>query len=333
MNTIFIFEKEKIVIKCSNDDYIEDICNKFIRMINAKKNEILFLYKGRKINQHIKINEFINKEDLKNNKLNIFCFKIKYLSKDVYNKNKLKEIICPECGEICKIKFDDYKIKLYGCENNHELKNIEFEKFFETQNIGKSRIKCGNCNNNEIIMKYNEYYNCLECNKYLCKLCKEIHDQQHNIIRYEDNYYICNKHNEKFNSYCNKCQKNLCLKCEKEHENENNLIFYKDIIQDILPDINDSDREEIKFKIKQFNNNIKDIIDKLNKIMNKINIYYIIYINIINLYDIINIYYQILNNINEILNYNKKIILNEINEVIEEPDEYIKINKLIDFEI
>ena len=128
MNTIFIFEKEKTVIKCSNEDYIEDICNKFIRMTNSKKNEILFLYKGKKINQLIKINEFINKEDLKNNKINIFCFKIKNSQKELYAKNKLKEIICPECGEICKIKFDDYKIILYECKNNHKTKN-EFEKF------------------------------------------------------------------------------------------------------------------------------------------------------------------------------------------------------------
>ena len=326
MNTIFIFEKEQTVIKCSIDDYIEDICNKFIRMVNAKKNEVLFLYKGKQINQHIKINEFIIKEDLKNNKINIFCFKIKYLPKDIYNKNKLKEIICPECGEICKIKFDDYKIKLYGCKNNHELKNIEFENFFEIQNIGKSKIKCDNCNKNEEIIKYNEYYTCLECNKCLCKFCKEIHDQKHNIIRYKDSYYICIKHKEKYSSYCKKCQINLCSKCEEEHKNKKSLIYYKEI----WPDMNDSNKEEMKLKIEKFNNNIKNIIEKLNKTMNKINIYYQIYLSIINIYDIININYQILNNINNILNYNNKIILNEINEVIEEPDEYKNVNKLID---
>ena len=126
---------------------------------------------------------------------------------------------------MCKIKFKNYKITLYGCKNNDKLKNIEFKNFFETQNIGKSKIKCDNCNKNEGINKYNEYYTCLECNKFFCKLCKEMHDQQHNIIRYKDNYYICDKHNAKFNSYCNKCQINLCSKCEKEHENENNLII------------------------------------------------------------------------------------------------------------
>ena len=78
-------------------------------------------------------------------------------------------------------------------------------KNFEVQNIGKSKIKCGNCNKNKIIIKFNECYICLECNQYLCKLCKEIHDQKHNIIGNKENDFRCHKHNEKYNSYCNKC--------------------------------------------------------------------------------------------------------------------------------
>ena len=84
---------------------------------------------------------------------------------------------------MCKIKFKNYKITLYGCKNNDKLKNIEFKNFFETQNIGKSKIKCDNCNKNEGINKYNEYYTCLECNKFFCKLCKEMHDQQHTLFQ------------------------------------------------------------------------------------------------------------------------------------------------------
>ena len=326
MNAIFIIDKEKLVIECSIENYINDICKKFIKKKNIKKNEIIFLYKGKKINQNIKIKEYINKEDLKYNKITIFCFQIKQISKEniLYNKNKLKEIICPECGEICKIKFEDYKIILYECKNNHIVKNIEFEKFIETQDIGKPKIKCNNCNKIEKTIKYNEFYNCLECNKNLCIFCKEIHNKEHLIIKYEDKNCICKVHNERFISYCKKCNKDICLKCENEHKNENSLIYYKDII----PDINDTNKEEIKLKIEQFNNIIKEIIEKLNKTMNKIKIYYKIY-NITNNTDMININYQILNNINEILNYNNKIIINDINEIIEEPDDYKKINKII----
>jgi len=330
MYAIFIFNKEKTVIKCSDDDYICDVCKKFSKKKHIKINEAIFLYKGKKINKNIIINEYINKEDLKKNKINIFCFKVKYISNKKLelqdNINILNEIICPECGEICKIKFDDYKIILYECKNKHKLKSIEFEDFIETQNIRKSKIPCNNCNKSEEATKYDEYYICSECNKYLCILCKEIHNKEHNLIRYEDKNYICINHNKRYNSYCNKCHKNLCLKCENEHKTENDIIYY----EQILPDINDTRIEEMKIKIENFYNNINDIIEKLNKIENKINIFYKIYFSIINNYYILNINYEILNNINEILNYNNNIIMNNINNVIEMPDDYKKVNILID---
>ena len=43
-------------------------------------------------------------------------------------KNKVKEIICPTCGENCRIDIKDFKIKLYGCKNNHEINNILLEE-------------------------------------------------------------------------------------------------------------------------------------------------------------------------------------------------------------
>ena len=227
MNAIFLFDKEKTVIECLDSDCFDEIFNKIRKKINIKQNEMIFLYKGKKINQNIKINEYINKEDLKNNKINILCIKIKHISKEksLHNKKKLNEIICPECGEICKIKFDDYKIILYECINNHTLKNIEFENFIETQNIEKYKVKCFNCNKIEETIKYDKYYICLKCNQILCIFCKKMHDKEHNIINYEDKNYICNIHNERYISYCNKCNNNLCLKCENKHKNENSLIY------------------------------------------------------------------------------------------------------------
>ena len=38
MNAIIVFDKEKTVIKCSNENYIDDIYYKFIKKINIKKN-------------------------------------------------------------------------------------------------------------------------------------------------------------------------------------------------------------------------------------------------------------------------------------------------------
>ena len=39
-----------------------------------------------------------------------------------------KEIICSECKENCFININDYKIKLFGCKNGHNINNIPLKK-------------------------------------------------------------------------------------------------------------------------------------------------------------------------------------------------------------
>ena len=45
-----------------------------------------------------------------------------------------KDIICPECGEICRIKINNHAIKLYECLNDHIKDNMSnFIKLRNTQ--------------------------------------------------------------------------------------------------------------------------------------------------------------------------------------------------------
>ena len=71
--------------------------------------------------------------------------------------------------------------------------------------------------------------------------------------------------------------KNLCSLCENEHKKENDLLYFREMIYNI----NDSDKEEFKNKIEQFNNNIDYIYEILDKTKNRINMYYKIYYNIV----------------------------------------------------
>ena len=57
---------------------------------------------------------------------------------------KSKDIICPKCGELCLINYDDYKIKLNNCKNKHE-NIISFNEFESTQNINEDKIICDIC--------------------------------------------------------------------------------------------------------------------------------------------------------------------------------------------
>ena len=57
---------------------------------------------------------------------------------------KFSSIICPNCGESVKIKFNEYKIKLYGCKNGHNIDNILIDEFEKIQELAQSKKKYKN---------------------------------------------------------------------------------------------------------------------------------------------------------------------------------------------
>jgi len=195
-----------------------------------------------------------------------------------------KEIICPECGENCKLSFKDFKIILSECRNEHKKENID--------------------------------------------ICDFIKYQKNNGIKKSDEYskrnYICDIHNEKFNSYCNKCKKNICSKCEINHKNENDIIYYKDLMKNV----GENKEYELKFKVDILTNDIKEIIEKLNKILTDIKNYSQLYYDFTNDYKLRNANYQSLINIIEFSKYSKNI-KNEINKVINEVQDDKKIINII----
>ena len=45
----------------------------------------------------------------------------------------------------------------------------------------------------------------------LCPLCQLNHDKKHDLIDYEQKYFICPLHNENYNSYCENCKLDICI--------------------------------------------------------------------------------------------------------------------------
>ena len=110
----------------------------------------------------------------------------------------IKEVICPECKESCRLKFDKGKINLYDCKNNHSIYYINILEFPKTQEIDNSKIICDNCNES---YKHG-FYKCLTCGNNICSLCQKGHDTNHCLIKYEEKNCICPKHNDGFIQYC-----------------------------------------------------------------------------------------------------------------------------------
>ena len=303
----FIYDGSSFSIQCDINDKIKDIINKYITKTLIDKNSIMFLYSGNIVDQDLKLSEMIGNEEA--NKITILVF-----SKDNINEcktlEKSKYIICPKCKENIKYKIDEYKINLYECKNGHKVDNILLNEFWNTQYIDISKIICDKCKEKNKSNTYkNEFYKCLECGINICPLCKSSHDKSHNIINYEQKNYICQKHGDIYVKYCKKCKLNICLICENEHK-DHNTISYGEIIpnKNLIKEY----MEQLRKSIDIFKNKTKEIIDKLNKVIDNIEIYYNINDNIINSFEVRNKNYEILQNMREINNNN---IIEEINKI------------------
>ena len=245
------------IIQCQESQKMEEICNNFKNKAKINEKEIYYFYDGKgasQFNNSLTFNQMANSLDKNRKKMSILVYDSDNINNNDKSKIKSKNIICPKCNENCKINIKNYKINLFECKNNHRINNILFNKFEKTQMIDLTKIICGICKETKKSNTFNnEFYKCYECNINLCPLCKSKHNNNHNIYNYDKINYICNKHNELFNNYCNKCKKNICIMCEEEH-NGHEVISLGKKMKNKNELINKL--EELKKYINIFNDNI-----------------------------------------------------------------------------
>ena len=274
----FIFEENTIIIQCNPEEKMEEVVKRLIINLGKKKEKFYFLYNGEIINENLTFNEIANENDKKRNKIYIVVNKIMdYIDKQEKLMKKSEYIICPKCKENSRIFFDNYKFGFYDCKNNHKINNILINDFESTQNINKAKIKCEICNErNKNTFYNNDFFICCDCQENICQSCKLYHDKTHNIINYDDRFFICDSHYESYYSYCMDCKKDLCVVCEMKHK-VHKITYYGSI----LPDIKKVKEETNNFKSKKedLKNIIKEIINNLNNLIYSIDNYFKIYEN------------------------------------------------------
>ena len=302
MNQItFSYNQIITKIQYNHNENIKDVISKYLQKSGLDKNKINFLYSGKNIDSNDEDTKITGKDpiilviDNSNNEDDV-----------ILNSNN---IICPKCKTCSRISINNYKIRLYDCENKHNIEGILFDKFNDTQNINISKIKCNACQNNKNKGNSykNEFYTCFTCNMNLCILCKTNHNKNHMINNYDLRDFICKKHNDKYIKFCQKCQINLCLFCQSEHK-QHKIIDFGDIIE------NNDKLEQIKVKINKINTfienqiriytHVKENLKQIYSVCEKMNNYYLKYNG--------NIYYnyQTLKNLNEINNIKLPEIIN-----------------------
>jgi len=347
---IFNYKGISTTIECKDQEKMEDIFDRFKSRIKTDNDDLVFLYNGDIINKESKFEEIIDEKDKKeftinvlandNNKNeikennNIIIDNNKIKENDIKKENikekekkiiKSKEIICPECGDLTKVKIDNYKIVLGECKNKHKKNNILFNEFEETQIIYLSKIICDVCKEKTKANNDDKFFKCFSCSINLCSLCKNSHDKTHKIVDYDERNYICDIHNDTFVKYCTKCDQNICMECEFEHKNHNLTYF-----GELMPNKDNLLKEIAQFRIKidEFNKNVNDIIKILNNTMDNIEIYYNICNDILNNFEIKKKNYYILQSIKEFFNY-IEIIKKDINKINKENNLNNKINNII----
>ena len=326
----FSYLQRQAIIQCKLDDKVGEVLEKFSAKVQKSLNEFYFLYNGKPLNKELKLREQANREDIKRQKMTILVNDLSFDENETISKlEESKIVICPECKERARILIKDYKITLYDCKNGHKLENIFLPDFEKTQGIDESKIICNICEGNNKRKSYqNTFFYCNSCKKNLCPLCKSKHDKTHFIIDYEQQNFKCLLHNDSLFSYCETCKKDLCNICEKEHI-DHKITTYGRIMPDI-PSIKE-DLQNTRAKIDEFKKNIEAIANKVNitKINENLDIYYLIYEHMVNNYDPQNRNYFILQNLNYMNSYNKKIV-KILEEIINTTD---KENMLLDMYI
>ena len=308
-NTEFIYNAKKTIIQCNPNDLLEDIIKKFCLKVTKNMEDIYFLYGGQNIDKKKTFIEQASDEDKKRNKISILVFENNETTTEKLKKSPY--ILCPICGENILIKIEGYKITLYDCKNGHKKENILLNEFENTQIIDESKIKCNNCQTqNKSTTFNNKFYFCLDCKINLCPLCKSTQEKNHKghkIIDYEQKYFVCNKHNELCDSYCTKCKEDICIICINEHKN-----CKIEPYSFLIPNIEEFNKikNDLRKTIDELKKEINEIIRKLNSVIDGMEIYYKIYDDIMNNYDIRKKNYSILKNIKEINDSQKNFIEN-----------------------
>ena len=131
VNLDFIYQGNAIKIQRKRNEYMKDILKRYIVKIGKNIKDVYFICNGNKINEQLKLEEINNKE----NEIKILVNDVK--DNNTENKGKIskknKDVICPECGNICILDINDYKIKLDKCINNHSKENILLDEYNDLQ--------------------------------------------------------------------------------------------------------------------------------------------------------------------------------------------------------
>ncbi len=92
-NVIFTLDGMDLIIQCTFEEKMRDICQKYASKIEENLNSLAFLYGGNQINFELLFKNQANSLDKANKKMKVLVY-----------KNEDDIIKCPKCNEKIKLK-------------------------------------------------------------------------------------------------------------------------------------------------------------------------------------------------------------------------------------
>ena len=307
----FLYNGGEVIIGGKSNECMKDLYQKFCVKTNENYEDMVFLYDGTS-NPDLKISKAND-----NSKITILA----YNNKESYNdtEKRVKFLICPICKNSnriknCIIKMEDYKILLDECDDDHNYGKILLEEIgdYSSQLIDETKIVCSFCKENTKASTFqNKFYKCFTCKKDYCPLCLDKHhlEKDHHIVDYDESYFLCKDHNDRYLYYCKMCHKNLCFECHSAHNKNHKLIELKDVAPEKGLKF---DKFEKSFE--DFKNAIDNLINILKKVKSNFQIYYNLSKDIKNNFNAKYRNYQIFKNAKNIEKYNSEI-MEEMNKI------------------
>ena len=92
----FVFGGVEVIIQCTKEEKMKDICQRYANKIERNVNSLIFLYGGSHINFELSFEDQANIMDKERNEMSVLVY-----------KNENDEYICPKCGEKIKLNIKD----------------------------------------------------------------------------------------------------------------------------------------------------------------------------------------------------------------------------------
>ena len=115
-----LYNGYQTIIQCESNEKLKEIFERFKIKINVENKMIVYLYNG----EIIKDDKIILSQLTSEKIITILAYDSNNISTKINSLLKTDYVICPICKESAILDEKDYKLIIYGCENDHITTNI-----------------------------------------------------------------------------------------------------------------------------------------------------------------------------------------------------------------